>query len=202
MSRGDAHAAMHRNALLIADDPADVEAMIDGVKDRTASISLHSGKDATWRDQWDVYALFENRDGLLTEYLEEGHGQMMTACASALADAGDAPAETGPEVSVIGPEEISLSSVVSGEAALDIGAANEIRGTAMFLCQGEEEARELATRLAEHLDILVRQLDDESLIVDVDTRANGDRVEVDVTIEDLDAWLRDLVRRSITHSMP
>jgi hypothetical protein len=203
MDMGDFRVAMPRGALFVAEELPHVERMVDRFQDGAENATnLLTTIDSEWRAKWDLYAMFQNRDGLITDSItalaaERFEEEVATnSVAEAEADPEGDEYTTLTATDLFGA--VSAGTVVKGEFGINIAAESEIHGELLLYCTTEEAALQVHDLVRGNIDSSIESLAEEELKIFVESRTDGNQVEVEIFVNQFDSWLKIKAKEMMT----
>jgi len=190
LDMGDFHLAIPRGALFVSGELSGVEKMVDRFKDGTESpTNLLAEIDSEWKANWDLYAMFQNRDGLLTDMITGLAEETFTnAVGGAEAEPDSEGYTTLSQSELIGA--VLAGTIVKGEFGINVAAESEIHGELLLECASEDAAGQVHDLARERIDGLIAGLGEEPLRILVESNSLGNQVQIQIIVKEFDSWMK------------
>lgn len=187
MDMGDFRLAMPRGALFVAEEMSDVEKMIDRLRDGSETTNILATTSSEWNAKWDLYTMFENREGLLTDALsalvtEDFQSKVTT---NSVVEAG-----TRAKMETDLPGAVTAGTIIQGELGINIVAESEIQGELLLDCTTGEAARQIHDVVRGNIDRAIEGLGEEAIEIYVESKTEGNQVQFQIFVDQFDSWLK------------
>ena len=191
---GQAQVGFMGSAALGATEMSAVHGMIDRIEDGGVTNSILARADPGLADQWDVYGLVENRDGLFRHLVADLERGPLAAVGEVEAVEEESEEADGGEEEAGPPlwDAAWLDEIRSGLFGMDIESADAVHARLCLECADETAARSWQDRLNtvfEQARERLADVDREFLDFDFQSEVSGQTVDLRLRVIGLDVWM-------------